>query len=142
MTDATRLDNQLRVHATIWSKTMRLLLTTIILTMLAPPVWAQTVYYCVMTEFSTISADGLEQYKPERFKMSVDPKQVKFANSGYLRGASLEVTHYFDGDSSFNAKADSVFATITIASFEPPNLFFSAVFNDGVDSFHATCDIF
>ena len=39
MTDATWLVNQLRVHAAIWSKTMRLLLTTIILTMLAQPVW-------------------------------------------------------------------------------------------------------
>ena len=43
MTDATWLDNQLRVHATIWSKTMRLLLTTIILTMLAQPVLAVTI---------------------------------------------------------------------------------------------------
>ena len=41
MTDATWLDKQMGVHAPIWSKTMRLLLTTIILTMLAQPVWAE-----------------------------------------------------------------------------------------------------
>ena len=41
MTDATWLDKQIGVHAPIWSKTMRLLLTTIILTLLAQPVWAE-----------------------------------------------------------------------------------------------------
>ena len=42
MTDATWLDKQMGVHAPIWSKPMRLILTTIILTLLAQPVWADT----------------------------------------------------------------------------------------------------
>ena len=48
MTDATWLDKQMGVHAPVWSKTMRLLLTTIILTMLAQPVWAQKMH-CAFT---------------------------------------------------------------------------------------------
>ena len=41
MTDTTWLDKQMGVHAPIWSKTMRFLLTTIILTIFAQPVWAE-----------------------------------------------------------------------------------------------------
>jgi hypothetical protein len=120
---------------------MRLLLTTIILTMLAQPVWAQTVYYCVMTEFSRISADNLEAKEPQRFKMSVDLKEVKFAG-GYLNGVSLDVTHNFVSDSGLLAKADTPWSTNIIATFKPPNLYLSSIFIDAVDSFHATCEKF
>ena len=63
MTDATWLDKQMGVHEPSWSKTMRLLLTTIILTMLAQPALAltnlQLFEYCKPYANNGYSIDGL-----------------------------------------------------------------------------------
>ena len=63
---------------------MRLILTTIILTMLAQPVWAQTVYYCSMNVVAKIDSEEIITYKNERFKMSVSAEEIKFESKGYL----------------------------------------------------------
>ena len=121
---------------------MRVIFSTIILAMFAQPAWAQTVYYCVMTECPRISADGLERYQPERFKLSVDHKLVKFGNDRSLDGATLDVKHYFRTTSSFTAEAGSPLGAFSIANFKPPHFFFAGVFPDEVVSFHATFDKF
>ena len=125
---------------------MRLILTTIILTMLAQPVWAQTVFFCVMTEFASVSDSGTKRFVPERFKMSVDQKNVKFGSGGYLDNAAMEVTRYFSYNSSFYAKTviggSDNGVPLAIAKYEPPNFYFSSVMTDVIDSFHATCDKF
>ena len=67
MTDATWLDKQMGVHALIWSKTMRLLLTTIILTMLAQPVWADTSNRAIqISPVPAIYVGGVGLYAPQK----------------------------------------------------------------------------
>ena len=69
---------------------MRLILTTSILTLLAQPAWAQTVYYCSMTNLVEIDRQ-ISRYQPERFKMSVTEEYVHFGSGGYLDGGFMHV---------------------------------------------------
>ena len=56
---------------------MRLILTTIILTLLAQPVWALTVYYRETITFGQVTEENVLIIKPYRFKMAVEADEVK-----------------------------------------------------------------
>jgi hypothetical protein len=53
------------------------LLNTIILALLAQPVWAKTVYYCTSDTPVTMKDDLVTKHPPERFKMMVDNQRLK-----------------------------------------------------------------
>ena len=55
------------------------LLNTIILTLLAQPAWAETVYYCTSDTPETVKDDLVTKHPPERFKMmkNLSPKHRK-----------------------------------------------------------------
>ena len=56
---------------------MRLLVSTILLTMLAQPVWAKTVHYCETTALAQITdQERVATIKPHRFKMAVSDGSV------------------------------------------------------------------
>lgn len=120
---------------------MRLILTAIILTMLAQPVWAETVYYCFMKNFVSIEDETPAHYQKERFLMAVTEKEVVFKSEGYLTG-SVSLNFYDDVDGSFSGvKFDPAHRVISI-SFRAPNFRLSVVDPNEVLSLHATCDIF
>jgi hypothetical protein len=120
---------------------MRFILTTIILTMLAQPVWAQSVYYCVMTNLYSIEGAKLKEYEPERFIMMVGKKQVNFSK-GYMSAIVLEVVTAYQ-DSSFSAKFDLAEGTpYAIARYEPPHFRYSVVSSKDIVSVQATCEEF
>ena len=143
MTDATRLDNQLRVHATIWSKTMRLLLTTIILTMLAQPVWAETVYYCETTAFAQVTADNrVLNIRPHRFKMAVSADELKIVGSD---PSFLDLTFHkvkFNRDGIGFIAVDYAWGWAwAIAQFNPPQFRLTDL-GVSIRSYNAHCEDF
>ena len=120
---------------------MRLTLTTIILTMLAQPVWAQTVYYCVMTSFAAIKDGRVEEYKPQRFKMAVTKDEAVFKNDGFLDDFSIAHKAYDPYDGSFVGIFQKNFVVISMI-FQPPDIRFSIIDSNEVAVLHAECDTF
>ena len=58
---------------------MRLILTTIILTMLAQPVWASEFYVCNIKTLVNVSKDGVSEHTGGQFAMGVEKdRYVKF----------------------------------------------------------------
>ena len=104
--------------------------------MLAQPVCAQTVYYCVMTNAVDITADRTTKIRSERFKMEVDVETITFGSDGIMRGMEMTSVNLFR-DGSFVAESHT-----GTARFAPPEFFYSAVFEHAITSFHATCDQF
>ena len=128
---------------------MRLILTTIILAMLAQPVWAQTVFYCTITNLAEIDRNAITRLPSGRFTMSVDETKVSFASSdGYpmteflnlkvfdvvtttwFGAVTMKLDHYEDG------------SPIAIVKFNSPDLYFTYVDFLDVFSFHASCEKF
>ena len=120
---------------------MRLILTTIILTMLAQPVWAQTVYYCSINVVAKIDSEEMITYKNERFKMSVSAEEIKFESKGYLLRKKVLKPNFFGGDTYFTAQDSTVDGRI-LAQFYAPNFSYSRVDANEVISFTATCEKF
>lgn len=118
---------------------MRLILTTSILTLLAQPAWAQTVYYCSMTNLVEIDRQ-ISRYQPERFKMSVTEEYVHFGSGGYLDGGFMHVREKKQ-DGGFRAEKRPLGTPMAVALFEPPDFYYSYLAISAV-SFHATCDRF
>ena len=100
---------------------MRLILTTSILTLLAQPVWAQTVYYCSMKNLVEIDRQ-ISRYQPERFKMSVTEEYVHFGSGGYLDGGFMHVREKKQ-DGGFRAEKRPLETPMAVALFEPPDFF-------------------
>ena len=121
---------------------MRTLLTTIILTMLAQPVWAKTVYYCETLAFSQITNDDkVQNLRPYRFKMAVTSDSVEFSGDDFIPDLEFNVVRSF-GEGSFLGGA--VWADVPVASgdFAPPRLTVTANMHDTPFSFTAHCEDF
>ena len=80
---------------------MRLILTTIILTLLAQPVWALTVYYCETITFDQVTEEKVLITKPYRFKMAVEADEVKIQGTDFTDFNFDRVSLTSDG--AFNA---------------------------------------
>lgn len=119
---------------------MRLLLTTIILTMLAQPVWAQKVYYCETTAFTQISEeDKVTNVRSYRFKMAVLEDRVKISGADFYDFTFDEVK--FLSTPEFLAVDYMFDFPWTIASFKPPRLKVMDL-GDTLSSFTAHCEDF
>ena len=120
---------------------MRLFLTTIILTMLAQPVWAQKVYYCETTAFAQVTQENeIADVRPYRFKMAVSENVVKISGADFF-------SIYFDevkvtGQGSFFAIAYTRSFPLTLASFRPPNLQVTDLADTQLSAFNAHCEDF
>ena len=119
---------------------MRLLLTTIILTMLAQPVWAQKVYYCETTAFAQITKENeVLDVRSYRFKMAVLENEVKISGSAF--NFTFDEVQFLTIPGSFMA-VDYMFKfPFTLASFTPPRLKVID-FQDILSSFTAHCEDF
>ena len=131
--------------------TVRLFLTTIILTMLAHSAYAKSVYKCSMTSFSRTGKDGVKLLEPEFFKFQVTATEVKFEKTGvyerlfegdfYMGGRSMKIAKTF-ADGSFKAYEFIMGMPVSIAQFIPPTFYLSSMDILGTKSFIATCDDF
>jgi len=76
---------------------MRLILTTIILTMLAQPVWAKDVFYCLTDNVVGVQKRAAKQMSPARFTVKFAPTEMK-ASSTYFwpSGITIPTTEYLN----------------------------------------------
>ena len=120
---------------------MRLFLTTIILTMLAQPVWAQKVYYCETTAFAQITEENeVLDVQSYRFKMAVLEDTVKISGADFYDYTFNEV-QLLSNPYAFLAERRMFSFPWTIASFSPPRLKIMDL-GDTISSFTAHCEDF
>ena len=120
---------------------IRLLLTTIILTMLAQPVWAKTVYYCDTTAFAQISIHNeVRNVRSYRFKMSVSPESIEFSSDEFMDFRFDEVLIKTDGKGFFAAE-NLYELPISIGEFDPPQLRVTLM-RGTISAFNAHCEAF
>jgi len=124
---------------------MRLLLITIILTMLSQPVWAKKVYYCETTAFAQVTDENeVLEARSYRFKMAVSANEVKISG-GELLSFSFDEVIFADDGAGFVAVYHFKYLDqlktfpVTIAAFSPPQLKVMD-FNDTLSAFHAHCE--
>jgi len=129
---------------------MRLILTTIILTLLAQPVWAQKVYYCETTAFAQVTEENeVLKARSYRFKMAVSANEVKISGAEFFSFPFDEVLFdevlFADDGAAFAAVYHFKYLDqlktfpVTIAAFSPPQLKVMD-FNDTLSAFHAHCE--
>ena len=124
---------------------MRLILTTIILTMLAQPVWAKNVYYCETTAFAQVTEENeVLEARSYRFKMAVSANEVKISGAEFF-SVSFDEVIFTDVSAGFVAVYHFKYLDqlktfpVTIAAFSPPQLKVMD-FNDTLSAFHAHCE--
>ena len=124
---------------------MRLILTTIILTMLAQPVWAKKVYYCETTAFAQVTEENeVLEARSYRFKMAVSANEVKISGAEFF-SVSFDEVLFADDGAAFAAVYHFKYLDqlktfpVTIAAFSPPQLKVMD-FNDTLSAFHAHCE--
>ena len=120
---------------------MRLLLTTILLTLLAQPAFAKTVYYCETFGFAQVTDDGeVLDIRPYRFKMAVSRNRVEIRSKDFGDWYLLEPEFAAD-NKRFRVVQDSLHGGYVAARFKPPEL--RLVFlNDPLAAVIAQCDDF
>ena len=120
---------------------MRLILTTIILTMLAQPVWAQKVYYCETTAFAQVSSENeVADIRPYRFKMAVSANSVEFSSADFMDFRFDEVQIRADGNGFF--AAENLYGLpVSIGEFDPPQLKVTLM-RVTMSAFNAHCEDF
>ena len=101
---------------------MRFLLNTIILTLLAQPAWAETVYYCTSDTPVTMKEDLINKHNQERFKMMVDNQRLKLIGGSVSRKV-LDFEMEFANSRSFHGRmverlVDGTTLTLGIAHFQ------------------------
>ena len=124
---------------------MRLLLTTIILTMLAQPAWAQTVYYCLMLNVAQMDTGVVSEYRTQKFSFSLTDEKVIFGSGGYFDGLILEVDMIYEDRSGFVAHRPDLFGvdyTTTVATLEDGQFNYADILENKITVIHATCDKF
>ena len=120
---------------------MRLILTTIILTMLAQQAWAQKVYYCETTAFAQVTKENeVLDVRSYRFKMAVLENEVKISGAEFFNFTFDEVQFLTVSD-SFMAVDHRFSFPFTLASFTPPRLKVMD-FGENLSSFTAHCENF
>jgi len=121
---------------------VRLLLTTIILTLLVQPVWAKTVYFCETLGFAQISLDNeVLNLRPYRFKMAVTSETVEFSGDDFLPELKFnKVTILEDGE--FFAGTDWGGMPVASGKFSPPKLKVAISMYDTPMAFTAHCEDF
>ena len=126
---------------------MRLLLATIILTFLAHPVSAKTVYYYATDEVALMDTSGVKKGASERFKMAFDDVQVEINGDGeiFRGGISLDVDIFLGW--RFYAKDNTILKsghrlTTTLAHFDGKILTYTQIGVNSTISINATCDKF
>ena len=122
---------------------VRLFLTTIILTLLAQPAFAELIFYCETTDGGEITSDGFEKKNNQNFNFVVTKGAVNFGEGGFASKLTLKTTLLnletgaFAADARMDASPDT---PLFVAKFAPPHLFFATVSFRLVQAFHATCD--
>ena len=121
---------------------MRLILTTIILTMLAQPAWAKKVYYCETTAFAQVTQENeVLDIRSYRFKMAVSEDEVKISGGeGKLDFSFDYVKLNLDGVGFLAVRYMFDFPW-TLASFRPPRLEVMDL-GENLSSFTAHCEDF
>lgn len=118
-------------------KYTKTVLIVIALSVLALPVKAEEkIWYCQMTGFVGTSDDGAKNYKEERFKFKITPKEVVFGSGGYLHNDKMNVT-IFNSLDSFTA-TDSVSLLIFLGG----RLHLGVATWTGAKAMSARCDEF
>ena len=119
---------------------MRFILTTIILTMLAQPVWAKTVYHCETVAFASITEENsVDEIRSYRSKMAVLPEKVLFSGEDFLVFGFDDLRMSNDG--GFHGKQHFAGDVIAIGNFSPPNLKV-LLLRKSLLSFRAHCENF
>ena len=119
---------------------MRLLVSTILLTLLAQQVWAQKVYYCETTAFAQVTFENeVLDIRPYRFKMAVSANSVEFSRD-FMDFRFDEVEIKMDGKGFF-AGENLYGLPISIGEFDPPKLKVTLM-RDTISAFNAHCEDF
>ena len=118
---------------------MRLLLTAIILTMLAQPVWAHKVYYCETKAITQVTIYEVMDIHPVRFKMAVSSEAVKISGEGNFDFKFDEVDMTGWGFFAAEYWRDR---PISLAEFYPPRLKVSVNKPGAILAFFAHCEDF
>lgn len=123
---------------------MRLILTTSILTMLAQPVWALTVYYSETITFGQVTDENVLIIRPYRFKIAASADEVKIRGTDFMDFNFHKVSLTSDG--AFNAVNHLLPKTqdfaVAIGFFSPPMLRVTTIREELIESFFAHCKHF
>ena len=120
---------------------VRLLLTTIILTLLAQPAFAKTVYYCETFGLTQVKDDGeVLNFRPYRFKMAVSAERVE------IRGKDFGEYYFYEPQVSADKKGvhaiqSGFFGSMYAMRFDPPELRLVSL-DFPLTAFIAHCDDF
>ena len=121
---------------------MRVLVLALLMMVFTQPVGAESVYYCVMSNFFSLEGDEVKKWKPERFSMSVDKQTVRLGGNGFVEGLTLKITSP-QLTKGFAAREDLINGDpYGMVMFEPPNFYYSSFQVNGVSTFSATCNDF
>jgi len=121
---------------------MRLILTAIILTMLAQSATAEDVYYCTTSALVGIDENNQPvNFNPERFKMLVTNKKVKFGSGSMLESIELEISDKLDNGTFWANDKFAGKVVTAMAEFGSNRLDF-ALIRATIVSLRANCDKF
>lgn len=96
-------------------------------------------YFCEMTEFVIINAEGTDRYENQKFTMNVRPNAVSFKSDGYFEN-SRGVIDYWRGDDEWSATTTNDLRYVdSIYRFGDGVLNVSVVFVKQITSIRAEC---
>ncbi len=113
---------------------MRLILTTIMLTMLSQPVWASTPYTCFTKEVSGISNGEFVNPKVKPFKINVSDDGVNFVADSFFHNLSIGTK-----DSSDHEQFRASFEPPAFIHFDYPYLYYGSAYPRNTVSLFAIC---